>query len=130
MTPTAPYGVYEDTINRGETGLRVPYRWVPVSYESGLFGGTTEFEADDFREQVDSLLGDYRFIELDSGGTIVRISMDCVRHNAAYAFPARLLINTEKAGEVGYTIISDELAEPISGAIGPAYVAEKGGASR
>ena len=130
IPPTAPYGVYEDTINRGETGLRVPYRWVPVSYGSGLFGGTTEFEADDFREQVDSLLGDYRFIELDSGGTIVRISMDCVRHNAAYAFPARLLINTEKAGEVGYMIISDELAEPISGAIGPAYVAEKGGASR
>lgn len=118
INATEHYESYDETVVRIESGFRVGYLPQPKPWTGLGIHEPPAFDEGDYRNQVASLLGDYSIVlSHDGSEEVLRLSMDCVRHGAAYAFPAFIPISLNGAANVEYCILADENPDSICGTI-------------
>ena len=109
---------YDDTVVRSESGHSVGYM-PPLRPPSSLgLWGPPAFSESDYREQIDSLLGDYTMVDSSDGTELIlKLSMDCVRHGAAYAFPVFVPVVADGLNRIRYCIYADESPDSMEGVL-------------
>ena len=116
IAATEYFESYDETVVRGESGSSVGYMPPSRPHNSFDLWGPPAFDESDYREQVDSLLGDYIIVKSSNGSELIlKLSMDCVRHGAAYAFPVFIPVIANGLGSLRYCIYADESPNPIEG---------------
>ena len=88
------------------------------SFNTGLGWSRNYYDANDCKDDLDSLLGYITVTKsIDGEGYVAKLEYDRVQHGASYAFPCFLLFKGEMPEALDYRIRCDETPKPAEGSV-------------